>query len=120
MGSTATVRVTVFGALAAALALLLTAPTPGESLRRLADAGSAVQVTDPLVALLALLAWCCAAYLLTLAVLAAGGRLPGIVGAALRAVVRRAAPAGLRRALEVALGVTLAVGTLGGGTAFAA
>ncbi len=120
MSSTATSRAVVYGALGAAVVLLLTAPTPAESVHRLVDAGSAVQATDPLVALLALLAWCCAAYLLAVAALTLGSRLPGVVGAALRVVVRRVAPAGLRRALEVALGVTLAVGTLGGGTAFAA
>ncbi|MCW2606558.1 MAG: hypothetical protein JWO60_1251, partial [Frankiales bacterium] len=98
-------KAVVYGALTAAAALVLAAPSPLASLRTLADAGAAAQVTDPLVALLALLAWLCAAYLLAVAALTLGSRLPGVLGPALQAVTRLVAPAALRRALEVALGV---------------
>lgn len=119
MSPSSSTSVGVWAVLAASAALVAAAPGPLASLRTLADAGSAADVAGPLVALLTLLAWVCAAYLLTVAALTAGSRLPGLAGAALAAVARVAAPAGLRRALEVALGVTLAVGTLAGTAAAA-
>ena len=107
-------RTVVLAALAAAVVLLLTAPAPTASLAVLADPSGASTPSAPLVALVALLAWGLAAYLLVVTALTAGAHLPGTGGRALAAVARRSAPSGLRRALEVALGVTLAVGALGG------
>lgn len=107
-------RSAVLGGLTAAVVLLLTAPGPTASLAVLADPAAAGSASAPLVALLALLAWCLSAYLLVVTALTAGAHLPGAAGHALAAVARRTAPVGLRRALELAVGTSLVVGTLGG------
>ena len=73
-------RTAVLAALAAAVVLLLAAPTPATSLAVLVDPDSAGSPTAPLVALVALLAWCLAAYLLVVTALTAGAHLPGAAG----------------------------------------
>jgi hypothetical protein len=50
--------------------------------------------------------------LLLVTLLTLGSRLPGLTGRLLRATLRLAAPVALRRSVEVALGVGLAVGTV--------
>lgn len=104
----------------AAVLLLWAAPTPAAALRQLRDTGSAADPTAPLLALLSLVAWCLAAWLVLTVVLTAGAHLPGLAGQALAAVSRRVAPAAVRRAVQVALGLTVAVGTLGASPALAA
>lgn len=99
--------------------LLLAAPAPLAAARALREAGSAVDPTAPLVALLALAAWALAAWLLLAVALTAGGHLPGLAGRALAALGRAVAPAAVRRGVELALGLTVAVGALGPGPAAA-
>lgn len=89
---------------------------PADCLRALAAAGATTDPTAPLVAALALLAWACTAYLLLLAALTLGARLPGPAGHALAGVLRRLAPGVLRRALELALGLAVVAGPLAGGS----
>lgn len=113
-------RSVVLGTVAAALLLLLAAPTPTEAVRVLRDAGAATDQTAPLVALLALVAWVLAAWLALTVLLTVGGHLPGLAGRALAAVARRVAPAAVRRAVEVGFGLTVVVGTLGASPALAA
>jgi LysM repeat protein len=117
---TAPRRSVVLGTAAAALLLLLAAPTPSSSLRTLRNVGAATDAAAPLVALLALLAWALAAWLLLTVAVTAGGHLPGWAGTALRALGRRVAPATARRAVEIGLGLTVAVGVLGASPAAAA
>jgi nucleoid-associated protein YgaU len=100
--------------------LLLTAPTPAASLRTLRGAGTAADPAAPLLALLALLAWLLVGWLLLTVAVTAGSHLPGLPGRALAAVSRRLAPATARRAVEVALGLTVSVGVLGAAPAAAA
>lgn len=105
------------GALAASLALLVAAPSPVQLAARVVHptrSGLAVDPTAPLVAVLALLAWLTAVYLLLVAMVAVGSQVPGVVGAACRALLRRVAPATLRRAVELALGIGLTVGSVAG------
>ena len=105
-------RALALGTTAAAVLLLLAAPTPAGCLRTLTAASSATDQAAPLVALLALLAWVLAAWLAVTALLTAGGHLPGQAGRALQSLAHRVAPATVRRAVEVALGLTVVVGTL--------
>ena len=105
-------RALVLGTTAAAVLLLLAAPTPAACLRTLSAAGSATDQAAPLVALLALLAWALAAWLAVTVLLTAGGHLPGQAGRALQPLSRRVAPATVRRAVELALGLTVVLGTL--------
>lgn len=105
-------RVVALGAAAAAVLLLLAAPTPAACLRTLSAAGRATDQAAPLLALLALLAWALVAWLAVTVLLTAGGHLPGRAGHALQALARRVAPATVRRGVEVALGLTVVVGTL--------
>lgn len=118
--SSAPPRRVVLGAAVAALLLLLAAPSPGSAVRALRAAADATDPTGPLVALVALLAWVLAGWLLLTALLTTGAHLPGLVGRLLDAVARRVAPAAVRRAVEVALGLTVAVGALGASPAAAA
>jgi len=112
-------RTVVLGTAAAALLLLVAAPSPAASVGTLREAGSATDQTAPLVALLSLLAWVLAAWLLLTVAVTAGGHLPGLAGRALAALSRRIAPATVRKAVEVALGLTVAVGVLGASPAAA-
>ncbi len=113
-------RTVLLGSVVAAVLLLWAAPTPAAALRQLRDTGNAADPTAPLLALLSLVAWCLAAWLVLTVVLIAGAHLPGLAGRALAAVSRRVAPAAVRRAVEVTLGLTVAVGTLGASPALAA
>jgi hypothetical protein len=102
-----------------ALALRVAAPSPAASLRELSSLEPAVDVSQPLVAAAALLAWALLAHLALVGLLTLATALPGRCGAAGDAVLRRCAPAGLRRAVALSLGVGLLVGT-GAGAASAA
>ncbi len=110
----------VAGLAVAAAALLLAAPSPLQALDDLRSPSSAADPTEPLVSALALLAWLLAGWLLLTVLLTLAGRLPGLAGLACTAVTRRIAPATVRRAVEVALGLTVAAGVLGASPASAA
>lgn len=112
MGGPAPRRTPVLGALAAAVVLVLSAPPPWQGVRQLSATATALDATGPLVALVGLLAWSCAAGLLLSAALTAGSRLPGPAGQALARVTTRLVPGAVRRSLEVALGLTLVTGAL--------
>lgn len=104
------------GAALAALLLLVAAPTPAAALAQLRDAGAGSGVADPtgpLVALLALLAWALTGWLAVAVLVTAGSHLPGLLGRLAGAVAHRLAPVALRRAVEVALGLSVAVGVVG-------
>lgn len=105
-------RGVALGTTAAGVLLLVAAPTPAACLRALAAAGTTTDQSAPLVAVLALLAWALAAWLALTVLLTAGGHLPGQAGRALHALARRVAPTAVRRGVEVALGLTVVVGTL--------
>lgn len=99
----------------AVAALLACAPAPAAAAQtlRAALAGAVVtgaDLTAPVVALLSLVAWCLAAWLAVTAALAGCSRLPGASGRITGAVLRRVAPATVRRAVEIALGLTIATG----------
>ena len=112
-------RTVVLGTAGAALLLLVAAPSPASALRalRAADAGDP---SAPLVALLSLVAWALAGWLALTTAVTAAGHLPGAAGRVGSAVARRIAPAAVRGAVEVALGVSVAVGALGASPALAA
>jgi lysylphosphatidylglycerol synthetase-like protein (DUF2156 family) len=102
--------------IAVAVAALLgcaPAPTAAAQTLRAALAGAVVSgadLTGPVVALLSLVAWCLAAWLAVTAALAGCSRVPGATGRITGAVLRRVAPATVRRAVEIALGLTIATG----------
>lgn len=75
--------------------------------------------TAALVGVIGLAAWALAAWLLVTAAATAGGHLPGRAGRAAAGLARRIAPATLRRAVEVALGLTVTTAVLGAGPAAA-
>ena len=112
-------RGTLLGAATAALLLLAAAPSPQAALRQLHDVGSA-DPTAPVVAVSALAAWSLAGWLAATVLVTVAGRLPGLAGRACAAVSRRVAPLAVRRAVEVALGFTVAVAGLGTSPASAA
>ena len=93
-------------------ALLLTAPSPGVAVALVAGAATSTDPTGPLVAAVALLAWVVTAWLTLTGVLVLLSRLPGLVGRLGRALVAHVAPVAVRRAVETALGLTVAVGAL--------
>ena len=104
---------------AALVGLLAFAPSPPAAVRtlRALSTGSALRamdVTAPVVAVLSLLAWLLAGWLLVATVLTACSRLPGLGGRAGATVLRRIAPATVRRCLEIALGLTVATGVAAG------
>lgn len=107
-------------AAAALAALLATAPQPSAALADLAGAAAGSDPTGPLVAVVSLAAWALAAWLALVAVVVLLSRIPGLLGRTARAVGRRVAPATVRRAVEAALGLTIAVGTLAPTAALAA
>ena len=113
-------RVLLLAACTAAVLLRVCAPSPTGVLRASRTGASAADPTALLVAALALAAhalvlWLVAAVLATLA-----ARLPGLPGRLGAVLARRCAPAAVRRGLELALGVTVTVGTLAGSPALAA
>ena len=113
-------RSVVLGTAAVALLLLVAAPSPAEAVRALRGAADPGDPYAPLVALLSLLAWGLAGWLALTVVVTAAGHLKGVAGRASAAVSRRIAPAAVRRGVEVALGLSVAVGTLGASPALAA
>lgn len=105
---------------AALAALQLSAPSPSAAVASLALGGSHPDPTGPLVAAVALLAWPVAGWLAVTVTVVLLSRVPGLLGRTARALAARVAPATVRRALEAALGLTVAVGALGPATALAA
>lgn len=108
----------VVGGTAAAIALLLAAPSPAGAWRSLSSVSgtaspapsSAADPTAPLLAAVALTAWLLIGWLLLTAALCLLEQLPGAAGRAAAAVVERIAPAALRRLVAVGLGVAVASG----------
>lgn len=113
-------RRTLTAVVAALAALLLSAPSPSAAVASLALGGSHPDPTGPLVAAVALLAWAVAGWLAVTVTVVLLSRVPGLLGRTARALAVRVAPATVRRALEAALGLTVAVGALGPTTALAA
>lgn len=109
---------TLLGTATAALLLLAAAPSPQDALRQLHDAGP--DPTAPVVAASTLAAWGLAAWLTATVLLVLAASLPGLAGTTCAALSRRIAPGAVRRAVEVALGLTVAVGALGTAPASAA
>jgi nucleoid-associated protein YgaU len=105
---------------AVGLVLLMAAPPPSTAWRELRATSSALDPTGPLVAAAALLAWALATWLAVTVLVTAAGQLPGVAGRLAGAGARRIAPAAIRRAVEVTLGLTVAVGVLGAAPASAA
>ena len=101
-------------------ALLLAAPRPQDALRALLDVSAAADPTTPVVAVVALTAWAVAGWLALTVLLVLLSRLPGALGRAVGGLARRTAPMAVRRAVEAALGLTVAVGVLAPSTALAA
>lgn len=118
--SAAARRAPAVGALLALVALLLAAPRPAAAVAQLREASTATELTAPLVAALALLAWLLAGWLLLTASLTLLSRVPGSTGRAAATAVRRVAPAALRRLVATALGVSVVAGTLAATPASAA
>lgn len=102
---------TLLGTATAALLLLAAAPSPQSALRQLHDAGP--DPTAPVVAASTLAAWGLAAWLTATVLLILAASLPGLAGTACAALSRRIAPTAVRRAVEVTLGLTVAVSALG-------
>ena len=90
-------------------ALLVSAPPPRAAVRALVHAGSSTDPTGPLVAAVALAAWAVAGWLALTVTVVLLSRLPGMLGRTARAAAGRVAPAAVRRAVEAALGITVAV-----------
>jgi len=107
---------------AVALAGLALSPTPVAAAHQLATSLQAPVGTDPLApvtALAALLLWALAGWLLVVVALTTGGHLPGRLGRAAAACARRTAPAGVRRLVELALGLSVVLGGVGAVPAYA-
>ncbi|MCW2714220.1 MAG: Peptidoglycan-binding lysin domain protein [Frankiales bacterium] len=102
--------------LIAVLAVAVTAPRPGSALSQLAGPGAATDPFAPLVAGVSLLAWVVAAWLALSVVVTVASDCGGWTGRIGRALSRRLVPAVLRRALQLGLGLTVAVGALGATT----
>lgn len=108
------VRAASLGGALALGALLLAAPSPGSAVATLAEPSAADDVTAPLVALVSLLAWALAAWLALVVLLAVVAHAGGRSGSAAAALARRTAPVAVRRAVEVALGLSVTAGVLAG------
>lgn len=112
-------RRTALATAAAGLVLLLAAPSPAAGLSQLRDPAPA-DPFGPVVAGISLLAWAVALWLaLTVLVTLAAAR-NGRTSRLSRAVATRIAPVAVRRAVELSLGLTIAVGAVGVPTAAAA
>src|SRR4051812_22632735 len=89
------------------LALLAAAPSPVAAVGTLAAPTAAPDPLAPLLSLIALVAWCLIAWLLVAAVVVAASRVPGLGGQMAGRLASRIAPAGIRRILEVTLGLSV-------------
>lgn len=104
---------------AAGTALGLSAPSPSAALEQLTETQRASDLSVPLVAAVCLLAWALLGYLVLVGALTVAVERSGAAGATRAAVLRRCAPAGLRRTVAATLGIGLLVGS-GTGAAGAA
>jgi hypothetical protein len=95
-----------------AVLLLLAAPGPGTAWVALQGAPRAADPFAPVLAGITLVAWLLVAWLMTTVLVTAGGHLPGRLGSRLAAAARLVAPAAVRRAVELSLGLTVLVGAL--------
>lgn len=102
------------GPAAGAALLLLTAASPGPlpAVRSLQEPGRATDPTGLLLAVVSLVAWALALWLLLTVVLVLAGRARGRRGRAAAALARRVAPAAVRRGVELALGLTVTLSPL--------
>ena len=101
--------------------LLLVQPAPG--LPRPAQLATWLQTTpvdQAVLSLATLVGWATVAWLTVIALLAAAAALPGGLGGLSRWTLRLIAPRAIRRAIELALGISLAAGPVFGGVAMAA
>ena len=105
-------RRTAAGAAASLTALLLAAPSPAAAVTELADAASSSDATGPLVAVVGLAAWATTGWLVLAVAVVLLSRLPGLAGRAGAVAARCVAPVAVRRTVETALGLTVAVGVL--------
>jgi len=112
-------RASALATAAAGAALLAAAPPPAAAITTLSAPATAVDPLAPLLALLALVAWTLLAWLLVVALASTAARLPGLPGRVGEWVARRIAPVGVRRLVEVTLGLTVAAGGLGASPASA-
>lgn len=96
-----------------AIALLAAAPQPAAALRLLGAPFDPTDPTGPLLAVIGLVSWALVGWLALGAALVLASRLPGLAGRLAAGVAARALPAVVRRSLEVALGASLVVGTVG-------
>jgi hypothetical protein len=104
--------VQVWSAVAAVVALLVASPSPATAAGTLAAATAATDPLAPLLAVVSLIAWALAGWLLLVAVSASLARVPGAAGRASDRLASRLAPAGLRRLVELSLGRTVAIGAV--------
>ena len=110
----------VLGTSGAAALLLI---QPAAVLPRPAQLTSWLQTTpvdEAVLTVAAMLGWATVAWLTVIALLAAAAALPGGLGALARWLLRLIAPRAIRRAIELALGISLAAGPVFGGVAMAA
>jgi nucleoid-associated protein YgaU len=110
-------------ALGASGAFLLAVAQPAGRLPTLSGVPAWLAVTpadEAAVSLAWLVGWVVVAWLTALALLAAAAAVPGGTGTIARWLLRLVAPRAARRALEVALGLSLAAGPALGGVAHAA
>lgn len=113
-------RGTLLGLVAALGALALSAPDPISALSQVRAASTATDPTGPVVAALALLAWGVGLWLALTALLVLAARAPGARGRAAARMARRVAPAAVRRSVELTLGLSITLGTIGAVPASAA
>ncbi|MCW2622228.1 MAG: Peptidoglycan-binding LysM [Frankiales bacterium] len=98
-------------------ALGLVLPAPATAWHAATTSPGVADPTAPTVAVLALVAWVLAGYVVLLAGLTVTGRSRGRWGRLARGTAHRIAPAALRQLMATALGVGLLVGTAGGAAA---
>ena len=104
--------------LALPFSLLAIAPPPAAAVHGLGEATTADPL-GPLLSAVALAAWACSAWLLVVAALMIGGRLPGSLGRAANVMATFVAPLAVRHAVRVAVGVSVVAAALTGPNAWA-
>ncbi|MDT7570578.1 MAG: hypothetical protein QOE05_752 [Actinomycetota bacterium] len=109
----------VLAAGSAGLLLLAAAPMPPAAVAALTAPAGAADPLAPLISLLALMAWALLTWLLLVALATSAARLPGLPGRVADRCAGRVAPAGVRRLVDVALGLTVAASVLGAAPASA-